>query len=141
MNPQELRREVAKYKARRRKTRLAYYSLLISSLLALSSFSTGVHLATLTAFAFFFPLPLYFFFQSLKLFRKSHLLHRKVSELESNISLLESKFSFKKFISQPNLTFRLSLALLMLICFTTLARTRTANTALTTTPTSLAVNR
>lgn len=122
MNKEEIARQIAKFKARRLKTRLAHYSLLTSLLLTLSIFAGGLNSSTLTSFFVMLPVPLYFGMQSLKLARKSRLIKERLSTLESNISLLESKFSVGKFFTQPSLAFRLTLILFFLACFTSFAR-------------------
>ncbi len=125
MNKEEIARQIAKYKARRLKTKLAHYSLLTSILMTLSIFSGGITQTTLTSFVVMFPIPLYFGMQSLKLARKSQIIKERLSTLESNISLLESKFSVGKFLTQPSLAFRLTLILFFLACFTSFARLST----------------
>ncbi len=131
MNKAEIERQIAKFKARRLKTRLAHYSLLTSLLLTASIFAGGLTMTTFTSLIVTFPIPLYFGMQSLKLARKSQVIKERLSTLESNISLLESKFSVGKFLTQPSLAFRLTLVLFFLVCFTSFARLSNSNTSST----------
>lgn len=140
MNKEEIVRQIAKFKARRLKTRLAHYSLLTSLLLTLSIFAGGLNTTSLTSLVIIFPIPFYFALQSLKLARKSNLIKAHLSNLESNISLLESKFSLGKFITQPSLAFRLTLILFFLACFTTFARMSTAQNTSTSITYNLSTN-
>jgi hypothetical protein len=77
------------------------------------------------------PLPLYFALQSFKLYHKTIKSKAHLAFLQSSIANLGSQFSFGKFISQPNLAFRLSLVLFFLVLFTTLARLRAPDPTLT----------
>jgi hypothetical protein len=128
MNPQEIKAQIVKFKARRLKARLANYSLFTSILLSLSIFTRGVNSSSLVSFLIILPLPLYFALQSLKLASKTRTLKERISTLESHITQLESRFSFIKFLTQPGFTFRLSLILFFLVCLTTFARVRATNT-------------
>lgn len=141
MNKEEIARQIAKFKARRLKTKLAHYSLLTSLLLTLSIFASGITQASLTSFIVMLPIPLYFGMQSLKFARKSQLVKERLSTLESHIQTLESKFSLAKFITQPSLAFRLTLILFFLACFTSFARLRPADPTLSLNTTTLNVNR
>lgn len=123
MNPEELAKQIRKFKSRQIKTRLAYYGTLLSLFLALSAFGRGATISSLISFLLILPLPLYFFLQSLKLYRKNK---TRMIPLSGIISGLSSRFSFGKFISQPGFAFRLSLVLFFLVIFTTLARTSSA---------------
>ena len=123
MNKEELEREIAKFKARKSKTRLAYYSLAVSLFLVLSSFGNGLTLASLITCILILPLPLYFGLQCLKLTRKLRAQRAKSAELES-LAIEPSQFSLIKFLTQPNFSFRLSLVLLLLVGLTTIARLR-----------------
>jgi hypothetical protein len=125
MQPQDLN-QIKKFKARRLKTKLAHYGTLISLFLTLSTLSNGYHLSSLFSLLITLPLPLYFVLQSLKLFHKM-----KSTHLPSTIYHLPSEFSFGTFLTQPNLAFRLSLALFFFVCLTTLARIRTPDSSLT----------
>lgn len=116
--------QIAKYKARKVKTRLAYYGTLISLFLTFSVFGRGITFSSLVSLLLILPLPAYFLLQSLKLTRKNRQFKTHLAKLESGIWQIEAKFSLGKFLSQPNFAFRLSLALLFLVLFTTLARTR-----------------
>jgi len=131
MNPEELNRRVAKFKARRGKTRAAYYASFISLFLLLSSFARGVNLTATISFLTILPIPLYFVLQSIKLSKKNYLLKDQSQIILSVFDRGNSHFSLGKFITQPNLSFRLSLALLLIVFFTTLARTHTENSSLT----------
>lgn len=112
-------RELAKYRARLAKARLSYYGTFVSLLLTLSVLGSGLTFSSLLTLALMLPLPLYFTIQSLRLYRKTRLV-----PLVSDSYHLTSKFSLGKFLTQPNLSFRLSLALLFLVLFTTFARLR-----------------
>lgn len=103
---------------------LSYYALTLSLFLALATLSASITQSSLIAFALTLPLPLYFALQSRKLTAKYLRLRSLQSPLTDNRSSLEDTFSFGKFIFQPSLTFRLSLLLLCVISFTTLARLR-----------------
>ena len=131
MNPEELAQQIAKFKSRRHKTRLAYFCTLISLFLTFSSFASGITLYSLASFLLILPLPLYFTLQSYKLTRKSRSVQERLSTQESTCLAPDSPFSFTKFISQPSFAFRLSLLLFFLVFFTTLARTRTPDPTLT----------
>lgn len=124
MERSELEAQIKKFKSRRLKARLANYGTFISIFLTLSTFARGFTSASLVSFLLIFPLPIYFGLQSIKLTRKSRAIKEHLSTLESSVSLLESKFSFGKFLSQPNLAFRLSCILFFVVLFTTFARLR-----------------
>lgn len=127
MDRSELESQIAKYKSRRLKTRLANYSTFISIFLALSTFSNGYHLSSLFSLLLLLPLLAYFALQSLKLTRKTQALKTRMVYLRQMISgLTPPKFSFRQFLTQPNLAFRLSCILFFLVLFTTLARTSSA---------------
>ena len=100
-----------------KKSHLAHYGTFISLFLTLSTLASGLTISTLLTFLLLMPLPLYFFLQSLKFYRKSRLIpHYPVTLLPSY------SFSLSQFLTQPNLSFRLSLLLLFLALFTTFAR-------------------
>ena len=141
MNATDLRQQILKYKARRTKIRLAYYSAFISLALTLSIFTTGLTWTSLVAFIIVLPVPLYFCFESLKFVRKSRQFKARFAELQLRINLLESKFSLKNFLSQPNFTFRLSLFLFILLCLTTFARARQPDPSLTMNTPALTLSR
>lgn len=125
MQPQDIETQIRKFKSRRQKTRLAHYSFFISLFLTLSVFANGFTLSALFSFLLLLPLNLYFSLESFRLYRKSRSIKERLSHLESSISLLESKFSLRKFISQPSLSFRLTCLLFFVVLFTTFARIRT----------------
>lgn len=116
--------QVAKYYSRKRKARLAYYGLLVSLFLSLSTLGSGPSLSSLFSLLLTLPLPLYFALQSLKLYRKTRL-------RPSIIDHEPVKFSFAEFISQPNWDFRFSLLLFFLVCFTMLSRIQSSTPTLT----------
>jgi hypothetical protein len=131
MSQEELEKAIAKYKARKSKARLAYYSLTITLFLAVSALATGLTLPNLLTVCLILPLPLYFTFECLKLTRKLQKLKTRSIELTSLVSTLEApRFSLASFITQPGLAFRFSLILLLMICFTTLARLRAESSTL-----------
>jgi hypothetical protein len=141
MQPQELELQIKKFKARRLKTKLAHYGTLISLFLAFSTLSNGYHLSSLFSLLITLPLPLYFALQSLKLARKSRDLKTRMESLGDLIyGLTHPKFSIRKFLTQPNLAFRLSLALFFLVFMTTLARIRTPDPTLTMSHAPLTIN-
>lgn len=119
MEREEIGRQIAKFKARRLKARLANYGTFVSIFLTLSILSSGYHLSSLFSFLLMLPLPLYFALQSYKLYHKIKSTHQPLA-----IDHQPSKFSFREFLTQPNLAFRLSLILFFLVGFTTLARLR-----------------
>lgn len=126
MNKEEIARQIAKFKTRRLKSRLAGYGTFVSIFLTLSTLSGGLHLSTLFSLLLILPLPLYFVLQSLKFYKKNRDLKTRMESLNDLISgLTQPKFSLIKFISQPNLAFRLSLILFFLVVFTTFARLHT----------------
>jgi hypothetical protein len=131
MNRDEILEQIKVFKARRIKTRLANYGTTVSLFLGLSIFADGLTLSSLYSFLIFLPVIIYFFSQSLKFAKKSRKLKLRLKELELSHYLLRPSFSLFKFVGQPNLAFRLSLALLFLILFTTLARLSTTNPTLT----------
>ncbi len=142
MNKEEITRQIAKFKSRRLKTRLAHYSLLTSLLLTLSIFAGGFTQTSFTSFAFILPVPLYFGLQSFKLARKSRDLKTRMESLSDLISgLAQPKFSLVKFFTQPSLAFRLTLILFFLACFTSFARLRPPDPTLSLNTTTLKVNR
>lgn len=124
MHKDELARQIAKYKARRLKTKLAKYGALTSVLLLFSLFADGATINDLYPFCLALPLPIYFLRESLKLARKSRKLKLKLLELQTSLSDFPTRFSFVKFITQPTLSFRLTLILFLLVIFTSLAATR-----------------
>lgn len=125
MNASELQAQILKYKARRTKIRISHYSTFLSLALTLSIFAAGFTWSSLISFLIVIPVPLYFCLESLKFIRKSRQFTARFALLESHVNRLSSKFSFRKFLTQPSLAFRLSLLLFFLLCLTTLARTRT----------------
>ena len=94
MNPEELAQQIAKFKSRRHKTRLAYFCTLISLFLTFSSFASGITLYSLASFLLILPLPLYFTLQSYKLTRKSRSVQERLSTQESTCLAPDSQFSF-----------------------------------------------
>jgi len=127
MNKDEIIQQINKYKARRLKSRLAHYSLLTSILLTLSVFASGISTTTLTALVLILPVPSYFALQSLKLSRKANLVKAKLENLKIQIDDLPNQFSFIKFLTQPNLAFRLTLILFFIVAFTSFARLRSSS--------------
>ena len=127
MNQIELSRQINKFKARRRKTRLATFCAVIATFLTLSSLGSGINQTSLITFLLLLPLPTYFALQSFHLYQKTHQqpLLRPLS-----IDHLPSNFSFLDFLTQPNFVFRFSLFLFVLVCLTTLARLRTPDPSL-----------
>lgn len=123
-------KQIAKFKSRRGRARLARYSAIVSLLLLFSTLASGISPTSLTTFALVLPVPVYFCLQSLKLYRKNKI---QMEPLTSGlISGLPTKFSFGKFLTQPSFAFRLSLILFFLIFFTTLARSRPPSPTLST---------
>lgn len=127
MQQDEIQHQIAKFKTRRLKTRLAHYSMLTSSFLALSIFGSGFTRSTLLTFLLVLPLPLYFCLETFKLARKNRVLKARLNQLESSVYHLSSKFSLGSFVTQPSLSFRLCLILFFLACFTMIARVRTTD--------------
>lgn len=125
MNSDEIVLQIKKYKARRIKAKLAHYGTMLSIFLSLSIFAQDFSLSSLYTFLIFFPVLLYFSLQSYKFAKKSRKIKLRLRQLETSAHFIYTKFSLLKFLSQPSFTFRLSLILLFLIFFTTLARLRT----------------
>lgn len=141
MNADELNRQIARFKARRTKTRLAYYGSLVSLFLLFSTLGNGISIASLISFFMLLPLPGYFIMQSLKLSKKNSRLKEQTSLILNSLDSFSTKFSLAKFLTQPNLTFRLTLVLILLAFFTTLARTRIEESSLSMNRPSLTVSR
>lgn len=141
MNAQELNRQIAKFKARRTKTRLSYYGSVASLFLLFSTLGGGISITSLVSFLMLVPLPAYFIIQSIKLSKKNYRLKEHSALILNSADSISSKFSIGKFITQPNLTFRLTLILILLAFFTTLARTRAEEPSLSMNHSSLTVSR
>ncbi|MFZ2199558.1 MAG: hypothetical protein WAV40_02095 [Microgenomates group bacterium] len=125
MNSDEIALQIKKYKARKIKAKLAHYGTILSVFLGLSSFAQDFSLSSLYTFLLFSPVLLYFSLQSYKFAKKSRKIKLRLAQLETSAHSMYAKFSLLKFLSQPSFAFRLSLVLLFLIFFTTLARVRT----------------
>lgn len=130
MNREEIVSQIKKYKNRRLKSRLANYGSLVSIFLTLSIFGSGISLSSFVSFLIILPLPLYFIRESLKWNRKAKAKQAQLDSLVEAITPVESKFSLASFLTQPNMTFRLTLILFFLVIFTTIARTRESSASL-----------
>lgn len=128
--PPDLAHQIAKFKARRRKTHLAYYGLLITLILSFSSFNAGFSLPALTSFLLFLPLLLYFVLQAFTLRAKYRALKERAAEIIRTIPPFSPVFSLKSYLTQPSLSFRLTLILFLLVTATALARLHTKNPSL-----------
>lgn len=124
MNSEEVVSQIKKYKNRRLKTRLANYGSLTSVFLTLSIFSSGLTYSSLISFLIILPVPIYFLVQGYKLNKKSKAVHAHLVNLTKTITPPQLKFSLRAFLTQPNMTFRLTIALFFLVVFTTIARTK-----------------
>lgn len=130
MNREEILLQIKKYKNRRLKSRLAHYSAVTSIFLTLSIFGSGLSSSSLLSFIMILPLPLYFIRESIKLNRKSKAIHARLDSLVQTVRETDSKFSFRSFLTQPSMSFRLTLVMFLLVIFTTVARTRVASTSI-----------
>lgn len=141
MNAQELSRQIAKFKARRTKTRLSFYGSIISLFLLFSTLGSGITTTSIVSFLMLLPLPAYFILQSIKLSKKNYRLKEHSALILNTAESISSTFSLGRFITQPNLTFRLTLILILLAFFTTLARTRAEESSITMARPSLTISR
>lgn len=103
-----------------RRLRLLYgYATLISLFILTSTLRSGMSVTSMLSLLLLFPIPLYF---ARKTWRAQAKLRRSYEHASHATPQTPTTFSATSFLTQPNLSFRLSLILLLLTLWTGLAR-------------------
>lgn len=96
------------------------YSAILSIFLLSSIFKDSLTVSDLLSFFFLLPLPFYFALRTIKAHQKLKSLNALRQKSLYNIRY--TQFSLSSFLTQPSLSFRLSLILLLLTIWTGMAR-------------------